>query len=274
VLVHLVADYGPGDLAFAEVRQRIALALPGAAVHETPVAPFDTLSAGFCVAQLALTDGPAERMVVHNVAPRRDQPGPRPANEGERFCAGHTRAGVLVVGPNAGFSFSFCAGELPELYYLDIPSGGSQFRSRDLLPHALPGLAAHHRHVVAGPVPAAAVPAVPDSVIAYIDGYGNLKLTLERAPAPAGSRVLVRVGHASATAIVGDGTFAVAEGELALAPGSSGWVRADGSRRCFLELLLRGGSAAQRFGEPAVGTRVEIQPTPSAEGLEAPPSAS
>jgi hypothetical protein len=268
VLVHVVADYGSGDLAFAEVRQRLALALPDAVVHETPVAPFDTLSAGFCVAQLALTEGPAERVVVHNVAPRRDQPGPRPANEGERFCAGRTRDGVLVVGPNAGFSFSFCARELHGLCYLDIPSGGSQFRSRDLLPHALPGLIAHHRHIVAGPVPAEAVPAVPESAIAYVDGYGNLKLTLASAPVVVGSRVLVRIGQVSATAIVGDGTFAVAEGELALAPGSSGWVCADGSRRCFLELLLRGGSAAHRFGDPPVGTPVEIQPALGAGAVE------
>lgn len=73
MLVHLVADYGVGDLAFAEVSQRIVRALPEAWVHSVPVAPFDTLAAGFCVAQLALTDGPTGRLVVHNVAPRRDQ---------------------------------------------------------------------------------------------------------------------------------------------------------------------------------------------------------
>jgi hypothetical protein len=39
VLVHLVADYGVGDLAFAEVRQRLAVALPDAAVHATPRQP-------------------------------------------------------------------------------------------------------------------------------------------------------------------------------------------------------------------------------------------
>jgi hypothetical protein len=43
-----------------------------------------------------LTDGPPDRL-VHNVAPRRDEPGPRPANEGERFCVGRTQDGVLVV---------------------------------------------------------------------------------------------------------------------------------------------------------------------------------
>ena len=50
MLVHVIADYGPGDLAYAEVRQRLALHLPGADVVYTPVPPFDTVSAGFCLA--------------------------------------------------------------------------------------------------------------------------------------------------------------------------------------------------------------------------------
>ncbi len=37
MLVHVVADYGPGDLAFAEVVQRIKLHLPDAEPVPTPV---------------------------------------------------------------------------------------------------------------------------------------------------------------------------------------------------------------------------------------------
>ncbi len=74
-LIHLVADYGAGDLAFAEVVQRLALALPGAVVHPTPVRAFDTLAAGFVVAQLALTDGPPD-------PGRRRYPRPGPRGRG------------------------------------------------------------------------------------------------------------------------------------------------------------------------------------------------
>jgi hypothetical protein len=91
-----------------------------------------------------------------------------------------------------------------------------------------------------------------------VDGYGNLKTTVEDAPAPARARVLVRIGEVSATAIVGDGTFAVAEGELALAPGSSGWSSSTGSHRQFCELFLRGGNARRRFGNAVSGTPVRI----------------
>jgi hypothetical protein len=264
MLVHLIADFGAGDLAFAEVTQRLALALAAPQVHATPVAPFDTLGAGFCVAQLALTEGPSDRLVFHNVAPRRDEPGPRSANEGERFCAGRTTGGVLVVGPNSGFSFSFCAPELESLRYLAVAAGGSQFRSRDLLPPVLPALLAGAADVVEDDVPRERVLEPPESVIVYVDGYGNLKTTVADPPAPPGARVLVRIGPVSATAIVSDGTFAVAEGELALAPGSSGWTSHAGRGRAFYELFLRGGSAADRFVDPSPGTPVRIEPSDAA----------
>ena len=258
MLVHVVADYGPaGDLAFAEVTQRLVAALPAATVVATPVGPFDTLAAGFVVAQLALNEAPSETVVFHNVAPRRDETDPRRANEGERFTLGEAPNGTLVVGPNSGHSLAFLQDEAP-FSYLDVPAAGSQFRSRDFLPSAVGRLAAGDRGVVGEAVPRDLIPGVPADVVAYTDGYGNLKTTLDEPPAANGERVLVRVGQAATTAIVSDGSFSVAEGELALAPGSSGWPLRDGGERRFLELFLRGGSAAARLGHPAPGTRVVV----------------
>ncbi len=254
-----MADYGPaGDLAFAEVAQRLLAVLADATILATPVGPFDTLAAGFVVAQLALTDGPAERVVFHNVAPRRDEASARRANEGERFTAAQAPNGTLVVGPNSGHSLAFLHDQAP-LFYLDVPAAGSQFRSRDFLPAAVGALVAGDRGSIGEPVPAELVPPVPAGVVAYTDGYGNLKTTLDEPPAANGARVLVRVGAASATAIVSDGSFSVAEGELALAPGSSGWPLREGGERRFLELFLRGGSAAERFGTPKAGAGVEVR---------------
>ncbi|MEP6958057.1 MAG: hypothetical protein ABI980_04960 [Nitrospirota bacterium] len=42
MLVHIVADYGAGDLAFAEVVQRIKLQLPDAEPVLVPVPSFST----------------------------------------------------------------------------------------------------------------------------------------------------------------------------------------------------------------------------------------
>jgi hypothetical protein len=258
VLVHVIADYGPGDLAYAEVRQRLALHLPGADVVYTPVPAFDTVSAGFCLAQLALTEGPRDRIVYVNVAPRQDDHDPRPGNAGERLVVGRAPGDVLVVAVDAGHALSFIREELADLHEAVLPDTGSQFRSRDAFPALLPRLLAGDRDVHAGPVTAAAIPGPPERAVAYVDGYGNLKTTWQGAPADVGARVRVSIGGAVAEAVVGGGTFEVPTGELSFAPGSSGWRRRDGSERACYELLQRGGSAAERFGCPRAGTAVEI----------------
>jgi hypothetical protein len=260
VLIHLIADYGAGDLAAAEVRSRLAVHLPGADVAYTPVGPFDTVAAGFCVAQLALGEGPAERLVYHNVAPREDVEDPRPDNDGEPLVAARLSNGVLVVGVAAGSTFAFVADEIEELHEVAVPPSGSQFRSRDAFPALLPRLLDGDRSVLGTPLDATMLPAVPDCVVAYVDGYGNLKTTWEEAPAEPGSRLKVRIGDAEAEAVVGDGTFDVPVGELSFAPGSSGWVTRTGAERRWFELLARGGSAAELFGFPTPGARVEVVP--------------
>src|SRR5918911_2899574 len=103
VLIHMVADYGLGDLAFAEVAQRLVHHLPNVQLVLTPVPAFDTLSAGFCIAPLALTNGPTDRVVYCNVAPRKDENDPRPANEGERFVVGRSaKVCWYAARPSAG----------------------------------------------------------------------------------------------------------------------------------------------------------------------------
>ena len=83
MLVHIVADYGPaGDLAFAEVVQRLRLYLPDAEPVLTPLPPFATIAPGFCIAQPGLNEAPAGTLIYHKVAPRQDVDEPREANAG------------------------------------------------------------------------------------------------------------------------------------------------------------------------------------------------
>jgi hypothetical protein len=249
-LVHLVADYGPADLGYAELIQRLALAVPSAVVHLTPVAHADTVAAGFCVAQLALTDGPPDRLVVHDIG--------SPGAADDRLCAGRTRDGVWIIGPNVGWSWSFAIDELPSLCHVDVTAGGSVLRARETLPVAITHVTRRHPHAISDLVPRASIPPVPERVVAYIDDAGNVKTTIAEAPGATGTRVEVRIGRVSARAIV-SGSQAVPEGELALAIGSSGWPTRRGGRRCFLELVVGGGSAAERFSRPLPGTRVGLR---------------
>ncbi len=258
VLIHLVADYGFGDLAFAEVRQRLALYLPEADVAHIPVPAFDTLGGGFCVGQLALTEGPADRVVYSNVAPRADEEGSRAGNEGEQLVAARLPSGVLVVGPNSTYAFSFVRDEATEIREVVVPESSSQFRSRDVFPALVAALARGEREPLGPEVPVERIPDVPGRCVVYVDGYGNLKTSWTEPPAPVGSRVRVRIGPAQGMAVVSDGTFAVPEGETSFAPGSSGWRTRAGRERRFYELFARGGSAAELFGQPTAGAAIEV----------------
>lgn len=257
MLVHLVADYGLGDLAFAEVRQRLARYLPDGDVVHTPVPAFDTLSAGFCIGQLALAEGPADRIVYHNVAPREDTDDPRPGNEGEQLVVARMPEGVLVVGPNSRYAFAFVRDSAKSMHEVVVPESSSQFRSRDVFPALLANLAAGDDGVLGAPVRQDLVPEVPERTVVYVDGYGNLKTSWTTPPAEVGARVRVRIGSVEGEAVVSDGTFSVPAGETSFAPGSSGWPARDGERR-FYELFARGASAAELFGRPTAGASVQV----------------
>ena len=253
MLLHLIADYGHGDLAFAEVVQRIKASLPDAEPVLTPVPAFATLAAGFCVAQLGLNDAPAGTIVYHNVAPRADDDEARENNEGERLAFARLPTGVRVIGVNAGYAFSFIRDAAEELRFAAVAAEGSQFRSRDLFPEAAAAVALGAPDALAGELRADTVPPVPENRIAYIDGYGNLKTTV---PAGAvegasGQKLAVTIGETELQATLSDGSFAVEQGELAFAPGSSGWSLG-GRRIAWMELFLRGGSAWEAFGCPTV----------------------
>ena len=260
MLVHIIADYGPaGDLAFAEVVQRIKLHLPDAEPVLTPVPPFATLAAGFCIAQLGLNDAPTGTIIYHNVAPRQDVEEAREANAGERLAFARLPTGVRIIGVNAGHAFSFVRDAAVELRWAAVPDAGSQFRSRDLFPQAAAAIALGHPDALGERIDPAVIPDVPERAIAYIDGYGNLKTTIPyRKDMPFGSRMTIHINGRQWVARVSDGTFAVEHGELAFAPGSSGWPTRDGDIR-WMELFLRGGNAWEAFQRPAVGSEIDLR---------------
>jgi hypothetical protein len=121
MLVHIIADYGFGDLAFAEVVQRIKFYLPDAETILTPVPAFATLAAGFCIAQLGLNNSPAGTIIYHNVAPREDDEQARVGNAGERLAFARLPTGVRVIGVNAGYAFSFVRDVASELRWAAVP---------------------------------------------------------------------------------------------------------------------------------------------------------
>jgi S-adenosyl-l-methionine hydroxide adenosyltransferase len=260
VLVHIIADYGTGDLAFAEVVQRIKLHLPDAEPLLIPVPPFSTIAAGFCIAQLGLNAAPPGTLIYHNVAPREDDPLARPGNAGERLAYARLPTGVRVIGVNSGYALSFIKDVAEKFRWAASPADGSQFRSRDVFPQAAAAIALGLPTALGDEINAHALPPPPSSAIAYVDGYGNLKTTIpyDSKNLRPGTRIRLRVHDHEHEATVTDGAFAVRHGELAFAPGSSGWPINQGGKVRWIEIFLRGGNAWDLFERPAIGSVVTI----------------
>lgn len=260
MLVHIIADYGTGDLAFAEVVQRIKIHLPDAEPVLVSIPSFCTLAAGFCIAQLGLHTAPPGTLIYHNVAPREDDEAARPGNAGERLAYARLSTGVRVIGVNSGYALSFIKDVAEKFRWASSSAAGSQFRSRDVFPQAAAAIALGLPTALGEEIDAHLLPPPPSSVIAYVDGYGNLKTTIayDLKKVRPGKRIGVCINDREHEATVSDGAFAVRHGDLAFAPGSSGWARPQGGEVRWMEIFLRGGNAWDLFGRPAIGSSVSV----------------
>lgn len=254
----LIGDYGLGDLAFLEVLQRLQLELPSFQFQTLSVPALSTLGAGFSLAQLALNPGLAGRLYYHNCDPRKDKTAALLDNEGSRLTYVLLPNDVRVVGVLSGYTLSFLKDEAKALHYLDVDKAGSQFRSRDLFPLVLSAIAKGDYSLLGEEIDLDLIPDVPDDLIAWVDGYGNLKTTIKAytLKLEPGTKLTVNIGDVLAEATYTDSVFNVPEGTLALAPGSSGWLTSDGTQLTWMELFLRGGSAYELFGRPKISQTI------------------
>lgn len=261
--VHLICDYAMGDLAWAELASVFGAKLPQhVRVHMTSVKSFDTIETGFSVGQVSLAPielRPSKLLVFANTAPRKDRLDAKLNNEGEGLVYAKLKNGVQLVAVNSGFSLSFVREEIAELWSTDAEEEGSQFRSRDFFPRivrcvALEDFSFRQRKLDA----TAVIPAPLSRTVAFVDHFGNLKTTIRSGDElvtsiESGARLKVRIGNVIRTANIATGSFNVMEGDLAFAPGSSGWDKR------YWELFTRGGSAWKEFNEPTTGSKISIE---------------
>jgi hypothetical protein len=86
-----------------------------------------------------------------------------------------------------------------------------------------------------------------------------LKTTIKHDRKPdSGHKVRLHIGEKEQDAIASDGSFAVESGQLAFAPGSSGWTNAQSEPTRWMEVFLRGGNAWKAFGCPSIGTPIQM----------------
>lgn len=251
--LHLIADYGTGDPAFGEVIHRFRAIENDIEIHPTAVPAFSSIATGFWIAQYGLYNPSFEDLAIYaNTAPRQDRESPRTDNTGEKLLYAELDNGVPVIAVDAGHTFSFIRDRIETLHDVRTPDSGSQFRSRDFFPQAVIDLLRDKDRLGDRHDPAD-IPDPPRQTIAHIDGYGNIKTTLRESAIDLepGTKIEVTIGETTRTATYTTAAFEVPDGSMAFAPGSAGGLDP------FMELFLRGSSAAKRFNNPAVGDRLQ-----------------
>ncbi len=258
-LIFVVGDFGAGDLAFAEIKRKIKSMVRDADIDYVTVRAYSTISTGFCIYQLAIdgqeVDSAGGAYIFSNTAPRRDNLKPRKENEGEGLVYARLSTGLEILAVFSGNTFSFIKPMIKELRSVKVENKGSQFRSRDKYPEPLASIIKKDYSVLGAPIDISSIPEPPKNRIAYIDGYGNMKLTTRPSDLGLiqGERVRIEVGKRILHGVYAEGMFNIHEGELSLAPGSSGTA---GNR--FLEISIRLGNAWKAFGEPEIEEEVSV----------------
>ncbi|MCJ7428916.1 MAG: SAM-dependent chlorinase/fluorinase [Candidatus Nanohaloarchaeota archaeon QJJ-5] len=249
--LQIIADYGTDDPAFGEVIQRLKTYDPSCDIHYTSVPAFSTINTGFWIQQFACCNPKPDEMAIYaNTAPRNDDTDPRPDDGGSSLY--YTKAeGTPIIAVNAGHTFSFVKDDIENFYPVDVANEGSQFRSRDYYPEAVIDLLKDKKERLHDSVDPSIIPDPPSAAIAHIDGYGNIKTTIRASSVKQHGSVSITIDGITHEATQATAGFGVTEGTLAFAPGSSG------GEDPYMEIFLRGGSAAAQFDHPTVGQSVE-----------------
>jgi len=262
--ISVITDYGPlSDMAFAEVTQSLYDHLSGldVRVNEYSVPAFDTFQTGFMLAQTAINSRLGDKHLFFvNTAPRHDSAKPRENAAGEGLVYARLANGVRIVAVNSGHSLSWVKEAATDIRLVDVSNEGSQFRSRDFYPAVLGKIAKGDESMVNDTVPP--VPDAPQDVVAFVDGYGNLKCAIDPdvLEAHIGKYLAVEINGTRHFVRAGKSIFDVPDGYLCMAKGSSGWSLPDGSTRRFAEIIRRSGNAYNDFAKPVGGAAVRFMP--------------
>lgn len=253
--VHLIADYGEKDPAFSEVVHRLKSENRDLQVQTMSMPRFSTIATGFWIRQIGLENPKLENSAIYaNTAPRKHDEETQVENCGRELVYAELENGVPVLAVNSGYSLSFVKDSIVELRKVDVPEKGSQFRSRDFFPEAVAAVVKGDESYLGEKIDKACIPERPENRVAFVDGYGNIKTSIRESETDLrpGEKVKIEIGGEKRKAFYESGTFSVEEGELSFAPGSSG------GEDPFMEVFLRGGSAAETFKNPETGQKLKV----------------
>ena len=266
VLLHVICDYVAGGMEFGEIINRLQYHLDQPhqiRIHPTQVPSLDIMAIGFVTAQYAFAPHRGKMFIYGNAAPRKDSQKAMKSNLDHGIKYARLSNGVEIINVWSEFAFGFVKNEIVEFREIDCPNQGSQFRSRDYFPEAVAKLMNGDRSILTQQLEINDIPDIPNNLVAWTDGFGNIKTTMRKSDLDAmglkpGQQVQVILNGVSMLGVVATGGFTVDRGVLAVNAGSSGYDNP------FVELFLRvhrmsEKTAAIRFDYPEGGTEFEIR---------------
>lgn len=265
-ILHVICDYAPNGLEFGEISSRLQFHLNdphGVRIHPTSVPSLDTMAIGFVTQQYAFAPHDGKMVIYGNAAPRRDKSKAMEDNIDHGIKYARLENGVEIINVYSEFAFGFVKDQIVEFRDIDCPAAGSQFRSRDFFPERVARLVNGDRSVLTDEIDVDKIPDIPNNLVAWTDGFGNIKTTMRKSDLDArglkvGQKVQVILNGVSMLGVISTGGFTVDRGVLAVNAGSSGYDDP------FIELFLRvhhmkEKTAAVRFDYPEGGTEFELK---------------
>lgn len=266
-LLHHIDDYVSGGLEFAEIDTRLYTQIESpdkVYIHDVSVPSLDTMALGFVTGQLAYAPANGRRIVIYgNCAPRRSSDKAQKNNVDHGIVYAKLSNGVEIINVWSDHAFGFVKKDIVELRKITCPNSGSQFRSRDFFPAVVAEVINGNYSNITDAIPLSDIPEIPHNMIAWTDGFGNMKTTmrmshLKELGLEPGDKVQVILNDVSMIGVVSIGGFQVDRGVLAINAGSSGYDNP------FIEFFLRvhqmsEKTAAVRFGYPVGATEFEIK---------------
>lgn len=266
ILLHVVCDYEANGLEFGEISSRLQYHLKnphGVRIHPTSVPSLDTMAIGFVSQQYAFAPHDGKMFIYGNAAPRRDKSKAMKDNIDHGIKYARLENGVEIINVYSEYAFGFVKDKIVEFRDINCPNKGSQFRSRDFFPESVAKIVNGDRSILTDEIDVAKIPDIPNNLVAWTDGFGNIKTTMRKSDLNkrglgVGQKVQVILNGVSMLGVISTGGFTVDRGVLAVNAGSSGYDDP------FIELFLRvhhmkEKTAAVRFDYPEGGTEFEIK---------------
>lgn len=190
-----------------------------------------TIHAGFVLSQIVETEEkyarPLNTVIFQNVDPRLESNKSIQETKGADLFIIRLVSGIYILGPNAGYNFSFVREKIDEAFTYPGINRDVQFRSRDIYARVAVYLSESlENKMELEEAHMSLIPRLQDDYIGHIDNFGNIKTTIKESifkeKYSYGDQVKFTVDSITHKLRFVDSMFAGNRGELVIFPGSSG----------------------------------------------------